>query len=153
MTLYPFSVSDFFGRLLPNPQNAKRGEWDIALGGWLPDWVGGNNGRSVIGPLFDGRQLGNLSQNYGKYDNPVTNAAIDRALTAATPEQAEAAWADASRQVMADVGIVPLLQVKTTYMRSSRLRHCLWSVMGTQCDLTSVWLADADGKSPAGVDR
>ena len=153
VTLYPFSSSDFFGRLLPNPQNAKRGEWDIALGSWLPDWVGGNNGRSVIGPLFDGRQLGNLSQNYGKYDNPVTNAAIDRALTAATPEQAEAAWADASRQVLADVAIVPLLQVKSALMRSSRLRNCLWSVMGTQCDLTSVWLADADGKSSAGVDR
>ncbi|MCJ7591676.1 MAG: ABC transporter substrate-binding protein [Woeseiaceae bacterium] len=153
VTLFPFAVSDFFGRLLPNPQNAKRGEWDIALGGWLPDWVGGNNGRSVLSPLFDGRQLGNLSQNYGKYDNPITNAAIDRALSAATQEQAEAGWADATRQVTADVGIVPMLQVKSTYMRSSRLRHCVWSIMGMQCDLASVWLADAVDESSNKGDR
>jgi hypothetical protein len=29
--------SDFFSRFLPNPENARRGEWDLALTGWLPD--------------------------------------------------------------------------------------------------------------------
>jgi len=31
--LFPYSSSDFWGRLLPNSQNALRGEWDIALAG------------------------------------------------------------------------------------------------------------------------
>jgi hypothetical protein len=33
--------------------------------------------RRLIVPLFDGRQLGN-TQNYGRYDSPLVNAAIDQ---------------------------------------------------------------------------
>ncbi len=141
--LFPYSAADFWGRLLPNAQNARRGEWDIAYTGWLPDWFGSNNGRSVIVPLFDGRTLGNLSQNYGLYNSAAVNGAIDRALAAPTAELAEAAWADAAAHVMDDVAIVPLIERKSGWMRSSRVRNCVWSVLGQQCILTAVWLADA----------
>ena len=46
-------------------------------------------------PLFDGRQLGHISQNYSRYDEPEVNDAIDRALLASTAEAADAAWAEA----------------------------------------------------------
>jgi len=141
--LFPYSAADFWGRLLPNAQNARRGEWDIAYTGWVPDWFGKNNGRSVIMPLFDGRPFGHLSQNYGLYNSATVNGAIDRALAAPTAELAEAAWADAADHVMDDVAIVPLIERKSGYMRSSRLRNCVWSVLGQQCILTAVWLADA----------
>ena len=144
--LFPYSAGDLWGRLLANTQNARRGEWDIALGGWLPDWFGSNNGRSVIVPLFDGRQMGDISQNYGMYDSAYVNAAIDRANAAAHLEQAEAAWADATARVMDDLAIVPLIEKKTCWMRSTRARNCIWNVMGSQCDLTTLWLADAAGK-------
>ena len=139
--LLPFTVADFWGRLLPNAQNARRGEWDVALTGWLPDWYGNNNGRSVISPIFDGRQLGHMSQNFGLYASARTDAAIDRALAATRVADAEAGWAEATRQIMDDVAIVPLIEGKMGYMRSARVRNCRWSVFGAQCDPTAVWLA------------
>ena len=145
--LFPYSAADLWGRLLPNAENARRGEWDLAYSGWVPDWFGSNNGRSVIVPLFDGRSFGNLSQNYGLYNSAAVNGAIDRALAAPTAELAEAGWAAAAAHVMDDVAIVPLIQRKSGWMRSSRVRNCVWSVLGQQCILTAVWLADA---APAG---
>jgi ABC-type transport system substrate-binding protein len=141
--LFPFSAGDLWGRLLANTQNARRGEWDIAMSGWLPDWFGSNNGRSVIVPLFDGRQIGTITQNYGRYDSAHVNAAIDRAIAAPRLDEAEAAWFDATTQVMQDLAIVPVIEKKTSWMRSSRVRNCIWTVVGSQCDLTTVWLADA----------
>ena len=67
--LFQATVGDLYGRLLPDPENAERGEWDLALIAWTPDWFGENNGRSVIPPLFDGRHLGANSTNYGRYHN------------------------------------------------------------------------------------
>jgi peptide/nickel transport system substrate-binding protein len=148
--LFPYPSSDFWGRLLPNVENAQRGEWDLAYTGWIPDWYGANNGRSVIVPLYDGRQLGNMSQNYGRYDSAAVNSAIDRALAAPTADLAEAAWADAVAQIMDDVAIVPLIERKTGFMRSRRVRNCAWSVLGQQCILTAVWLADAAPAKPEG---
>lgn len=150
VALIPYSSADFWGRLLPNVENAQRGEWDLAFTGWVPDWYGTNNGRSVIVPLFDGRPLGNMSQNFGRYDSAGVNSAIDRALAAPTTELAEAAWADATAQVMEDVAIVPLIERKSGFMRSRRVRNCVWSVLGQQCILTAVWLADAAAAGPEG---
>ena len=141
--LFPYSSADFWGRLLINTQNARRGEWDIAYTGWVPDWFGSNNGRSVIVPLFDGRQVGHLTQNYGLYDNAEVNAAIDQALAAPSSELAESGWAQAVARVMEDVAIVPVIERKTGVMLSSRVRNCVWSVLGQQCLLTALWLADA----------
>ena len=146
--LRPYTGAEFWGRLMPDLHNAERGEWDLSLSGWVPDWFGSNNGRSVIVPLFDGRRVGSLSQNFGGYDNPLANAAIDRALTAASLEAAESAWADAAGQVMSDIAIIPLIERKSGHMLGSRVRHCSWSILGDQCDLTQVWLADAPPAAP-----
>jgi len=140
--LFAYSLSDLFGRLLPNAQNAKRGEWDIALAGWVPDWYGSNNGRTVFGPLFDGRQSGHMSMNYGLYANPRTDSAIDQALTARTVEAAEASWVEVAEQVMDDIAIVPLIEKKNSYMTSSRVRNCRWTTVGDQCDFSAIWLGD-----------
>jgi peptide/nickel transport system substrate-binding protein len=141
--LFPYSNADFWGRLLINTQNARRGEWDIAYTGWVPDWLGSNNGRSVIVPLLDGRQVGHLTQNYGLYDSAEVNAAIDSALAAPSSELAESGWAQAVARVMEDVAIVPVIERKSGVMLSYRVRNCVWSVLGQQCLLTALWLADA----------
>ena len=49
--LIPATRLDFYGKYMLVPSTAKRGVWDIAPPGWIPDWFG-NNGRSVIQPLF-----------------------------------------------------------------------------------------------------
>ena len=79
------------------PSTAKRGVWDIAPPGWIPDWFG-NNGRSVIQPLFTKPAPG--SSDYGGYNSPVTNGFVDKALTAKSPAQAAADWRKASAQLM-----------------------------------------------------
>jgi ABC-type transport system substrate-binding protein len=94
-------------------------------------------------PLFDGRQVGHLTQNYGLYASAEVNAAIDRALAAPDSELAETGWAQAVARVMEDVAIVPVIERKTGVMLSSRVRNCVWSVLGQQCLLTALWLADA----------
>ena len=131
---------DLYGRLLTNPETARRGEWDLAMVSWIPDWFGVNNGRSVIPPLFDGRHLGANSTNFGRYHNGAVDAAIDRANTAPTARLAEQAWRDAARRLMDDVAVVPLVDYKVAFARSRRLRSCNWTVLGLNCDATAVWL-------------
>jgi peptide/nickel transport system substrate-binding protein len=149
--LTSYQSGDFWGRLLPNNDTAERGEWDVAMTAWVPDWFGIGNGRSVVMPLFDGRQLGHLSQNHGRYDVAEVNDAIERALLAPTAEGAEAAWAEAVARITEDVAVVPIVERKSGWMRSARIRRCLWSVLGMQCEGQSVWLADAEpGRSGVG---
>ena len=147
--LQPYTQADFWGRLLVNPENARRGEWDLALTNWVPDWFGENNGRTVIEPLFDGRHFGQNTQNYGGYQNRAVNAAIDRAVTAPATALAERAWRNAAQLLMDDVALVPLSEFKSAWGRSQRLRNCTWAVMGLNCDLSSVWLTNAKPEARA----
>jgi ABC-type oligopeptide transport system substrate-binding subunit len=133
--------------LLPDLDNAARGEWDLALVNWAPDWYSRNNGRSVISPAYDGRNLHGLSMNYGGYDSAATNAAIDQALAATGIEAADAAWQRAATQVIDDVGVIPLIEAKRGMLRSTRVRNCLWYSLSDSCDLASLWLVDAGGST------
>ena len=51
MKLVPATQADFYGKYLLTVSTAKRDVWDVAPPGWIPDWFG-NNGRSVVQPLF-----------------------------------------------------------------------------------------------------
>ena len=90
--------------------------------------------------LYDGRLFGH-GLNYGGYRNPLVDAAIDRALAAPSVERAEIAWREAAREAMADVAAVPLIEERISQMLSSRVRHCVWSVLADGCNLTAIWLA------------
>jgi peptide/nickel transport system substrate-binding protein len=134
------TTSDFWARYLAGPESARRGIWDLAIATWWPDWFG-NNGRAAIDVLYNGRNIRPGASNYGGYDNPVVNAAIERALTAATQEESERAWQEAATTVTEDVGVVPLFQTKTVRYKSSRVKNCLMSLWSLNCDFTMVWLA------------
>ncbi|MFP3967284.1 ABC transporter substrate-binding protein [Actinomadura fulvescens] len=111
----------FYGRTLVTPSAARAGSWDVAVPNWSPDWYG-NNGRSVIQPLFDGRTYGPNSTNYGAYDNAEVNSLIDRALQAERPADADALWHAADRLIMADAAVVPFLSPNFPIFRSHRVR-------------------------------
>jgi ABC-type transport system substrate-binding protein len=134
------TTSDFWARYLAGPESARRGVWDLAIATWWPDWFG-NNGRAAIDVLYNGKNIRPGSSNYGGYDNPEVNAAIERALTAATQEESEQAWKEAATAVTEDVGVVPLFQTKTVRYKSSRVKNCLMSLWSLNCDFTMVWLA------------
>ncbi|WP_372506849.1 ABC transporter substrate-binding protein [Actinomadura madurae] len=116
------SGGSFYSGTLSTPARAREGAWDIAAPGWVPDWFG-NNGRSIVQPLFDGRAYGQNSTNYGGYDNPQVNALIDAALTAPDAEHAAGYWQQADQKIMEDAAIVPLLDRAQTLFRSSRVRN------------------------------
>ena len=79
--------------------------WDVAPPGWIPDWFG-NNGRSVVQPLFS--SPGNGSSDYGDYNSPVFNGFVAKALTASSQAVAATYWQKANAQIMKDAAIVPV---------------------------------------------
>jgi ABC-type transport system substrate-binding protein len=140
--LVPTTFGDLLGRLLAYPENARRGEWDMAMDG-LGTPEQGENGRLFISPLFDGRKFGQNSWNCGGYNNPEVNALIDRATTADNIEASKQAWREAARRAMEDVALVPLFECRRAYAHSRRLQNCKWAANSPNCDITSVWLTDA----------
>lgn len=138
--LEPHTASDFYAALLPDSSRARRGDWDLSLGVFTSDWYSRNNGRGHL-TFFDGRQFGSGGvADYGGYDNPDVNAAIDRAISAPSLEVASAEWERAAATIMSDVAVVPLIESKDARMRGARVRNC--ASIGI-CDWSSVWLADA----------
>ncbi|MBO2449880.1 ABC transporter substrate-binding protein [Actinomadura barringtoniae] len=123
--LTPDTNGTFYNTTLVTPADAKAGKWDIAAPGWVPDWYG-NNGRTNIVPLFDGRHYGPNSTNYGGYNNPEVNALIDKALTAKEEDEAASSWAAADKKIMEDAAVVPFMNQKYPIFHSSRVSNALY---------------------------
>jgi peptide/nickel transport system substrate-binding protein len=138
--LTPDTNGNFYGKTLVTPADAKQGKWDIAAPGWIPDWYG-NNGRTNIVPLFDGRAYGPNSTDYGGYDNPTVNALIDRALRAKSLGEAAGIWARADRLIMRDAAIVPLQNQKYPIFHSARVSNALFLPTSRAYDLNQVTLS------------
>lgn len=118
----PDTNGNFYGKTLVTPADAKEGKWDIAAPGWVPDWYG-NNGRTSIVPLFDGRTYGQNSTDYGGYNSPAVNTLIDQALAAKTADEAGKFWAQADKKIMQDAVIVPFMNQKYPIFHSSRVSN------------------------------
>ncbi|MEV5571998.1 ABC transporter substrate-binding protein, partial [Spirillospora sp. NPDC052269] len=123
--LTPDTNGTFYSKTLVTPADAKAGKWDIAGPGWVPDWYG-NNGRTNIVPLFDGRHYGPNSTNYGGYNNPAVNKLIDQALESKNVDAAANSWAQADRQIMQDAAVVPLMNQKYPIYHSSRVKNAMY---------------------------
>jgi peptide/nickel transport system substrate-binding protein len=135
--LIPATGSDFYGKYMYVPSTAKQGAWDIAPPGWIPDWFG-NNGRSVIQPLFTSPAPG--SSDFGGYSSAVTNGLVDKALTATSQAQAATYWRQANAQLMKDAATVPVEVQKWTVFHSSKVQNCVFYFLSLNCDVTKVWL-------------
>ena len=129
----------FYTQYLQNPDATKRGVWDLAAPGWIPDWFG-NNGRSILSPLFDGRNYGPSSNDYGDYNSDATNADIDSALAAKTTADANKFWHMADMQIMQDAVVIPILDEQTSVFHSTRVQNFIFSLFMQQGDMTSVWI-------------
>lgn len=132
-------AADFYTQFLQKTNNATSGKWDIAAPGWVPDWFG-NNGRSVMVPLFDGRNWADGSSNYGGFNDPQVNSLIDQALTAKA-DQAPAAWTAVDQKVMQDAAIVPFMAQMTPWYHSARVHNAIWTPNAANFDFTQLWLS------------
>ncbi len=139
----PEPGSSYFVDLGNSPENAKAGTWDIGQPGWIPDWFG-NNGRSIIQPLFQTNCVVNTN-NYGCYDNPTLNNLIHAAETSTDPAAAASDWAQANSIVMKDAVIVPLTDQQAPYYSSARLENAgsnaiVYAPNIGGPDITNLWI-------------
>ena len=139
LKLVPVPSAQFYTKYLESADASKRGVWDIGAPGWIPDWFG-NNGRSVIEPLFDGRTYGPGTVDYGDYNSTVTNTAIDAALAAKSLADANKYWHQADLQIMQDAAIIPVLNQQTPLYHSARVQNFVFFPFFQQGDPSNVWL-------------
>lgn len=138
--IVPVSQGDYYGKYLNSPSATKSGTWDISEPGWVADWYG-NNGRSFIAVLFDGRTYGPDTVDYGDYNSPAVNSLIDKALVATTPDAAATLWHQADMQIMKDAPIIPIESQSTPVYHSSRVHNAIWSPFSQSYDVTQLWLS------------
>lgn len=140
LTIKTYSQAEYYGALLSDPEKGREGAWDLAEPGWTPDWFG-NNGRTVVQPLFQthGRQG---TTNYGGYSNAKVDGLIAAALEAADPKGAEAMWHEIDVEVMKDLPIVPLLAfaAMTSRYHSKRVKNAIHVPQIQFFDITNLWL-------------
>ena len=134
------SQGDYYGKYLNSPSATKAGTWDISEPGWVADWYG-NNGRSFIAVLFDGRKYGPNTVNYGDYNSSKVNALIDQAESAPTESQAAPFWAQADKQIMTDAAFIPFQTQKVPVFHSARVKNAMWSPFAQSYDVTNLWLS------------
>lgn len=138
--IVPVSQGDYYGKYLNSPSATKAGTWDISEPGWVADWYG-NNGRSFIAVLFDGRTYGPNTVDYGGYNSATVNGLIDQALAAPTADAAAPLWHQADMQIMKDAAFVPFESQSTPAYHSTRVKNAVWSPFSQSYDVTALWLS------------
>lgn len=136
--------SSFFVDLGNSPENNKAGTWDMGQPGWFPDWFG-NNGRTVISPLFQTNCVVNTN-NYGCYNSPTLDGIIKKAEAAPTLAAAGVLWHQADENVMHNAVTVPLLNQLQAYYSSVRVHNVgsvavAWQPNIGGPDITNLWLS------------
>jgi peptide/nickel transport system substrate-binding protein len=135
--------SSFFVDLGNAPVNNRKGTWDIGQPGWIPDWFG-NNGRTVVGPLFQTNCVAN-SNNYGCYSSKTVDSLITQAEKASSVAQAGTLWHQADEQIMKDAVIVPLGDGQAPFYSSARVQNkgstaIVYAPNIGGPDITNVWI-------------
>lgn len=133
--------ADFYTKYLQVPSVAKRGVWDIAVGGWGADWFG-NAATSFFGPLWSGEpSYPPIGSNYGFYNDAKTNALIKQASQAKTTDQAGALWAQADQQVMADAAFYPITNPNQPNYKATQVNNAVYVPAIQNFDPANVWLS------------
>jgi ABC-type transport system substrate-binding protein len=120
-------------------QKVNNTEWDFAQPGWCPDWAG-NAARTFFSPLFDGRTIGDGSTNYGKWNDPKTNADIDAALAEATVEAAAEKWAALDKYLIEKAVWAPVMTGNVYNYVNKRVKNWVYFPFSHQADFTNISL-------------
>jgi peptide/nickel transport system substrate-binding protein len=136
----PMSQGPYYAFMQNAPNSAKANQWDISDVGWIPDWLGPDNARANIVPLFQ-THCSNPTTNDGCYSDPKTNADIAAALKAPDTAAAAPYWVKAGQQVMKDAAIVPLTTLNVVLYASSKVHNLVYNPLSQQWNLTQLWLS------------
>jgi peptide/nickel transport system substrate-binding protein len=131
--------ADFYTKYLQKPDSAKKGQWDLSLAGWAPDWYG-DAALSFFAPLFDGRVLPPTSSNFGLFNDDKVNACIDKASKEKDLATANSDWNQCDHDVMADAAIYPILSPNRAHYFPPHVHNTIYSPVWDMADMTNVWL-------------
>jgi ABC-type transport system substrate-binding protein len=123
-----------------SPDGLKAGHWDITEPGWVPDWYGLTNARSILPDLFDGA-LSFPGTDWGGYDDPAVDALVNQAESATSVSAAGGLWHQADQQVMKDAPFIPFQTQLTALFRSARVHNAIFLPFSEQYDITQIWLS------------
>ncbi len=136
----PTPNADFYTKYLEVPDVAKRGVWDMAVGGWEADWYG-NAALSFFNPLFAGQAaFPPVGSNFGLYTSPTLSGTINQAINATSETTAAAAWGRADQQVMADAPFFPITNPRQPNYHASQVHNAVYIPAIQNFDPTNVWL-------------
>jgi peptide/nickel transport system substrate-binding protein len=122
------------------PNGAKPNQWDISEVGWVPDWLGPNNARANIVPMFQ-TNCTNPTTNDGCYSSKTVDADITSALKAPDTAAAQPYWIKAGQQVMKDAAIVPLTTNNVPLYAGSKVHGLVYNPLAEGWNLTQLWLS------------
>jgi peptide/nickel transport system substrate-binding protein len=105
----PESGATFFTHMGTPSENNKPGTWDLSQVGWIPDWFGGNNGRTVADPFFRTNCVQGTI-NDGCYSNPQVDKLINEAEATPDLSKSNALLHQVDVTVMKDAVIVPIVE-------------------------------------------
>jgi len=139
VTGLPAQDADFYTKYLQNPDSARRGDWDLSLAGWGPDWYG-DAGLSFFGPLFDGRIEPPASSDFGLFNDPTVNKCIDEAKAAKTNDAANAKWGECDRAVMEAAAFFPITNPNEPLYHPPFVHNTIFMPVTQGFDWSNVWL-------------
>lgn len=113
--------------------------WDITEPGWVPDWYGKTNARSILPDLFGSSNF--PGTNWGDFSSKTVDNLVTKAETAPTYAQANTYWQEANKAVMAAAPFVPFQTQLTNIMHSSRVHNALYNPFSAQYNITALWLS------------
>jgi peptide/nickel transport system substrate-binding protein len=133
--------ADFYTKYLQVKSAAQQGKWDVSLAGWGPDWYG-DAALSFFAPLFQGATAYPPNgSNFGFYNNPAVNTAIDAAAKEVDPAKAEADWAAIDKMVMEDAPIFPITSNNQAVYHPAHTHNAVFIPTLQAYDPANVWLS------------
>jgi peptide/nickel transport system substrate-binding protein len=110
-------LGDNYYDVLANPAQAPQLSWSA----WAADWPSAS---TIIPPLFDGR-ANITASSYGNdlsaYNDPVTNKAIDVALSLTDSAEQQKQWSDLDQKIVKQAVAIPMMANKWFFIHGSNV--------------------------------
>jgi peptide/nickel transport system substrate-binding protein len=113
--------------------------WDITEPGWVPDWYGPADARSILPDLFGSSDF--PGTNWGDFSSSTVDNLITKAETAPTLAQATSYWQQANKAVMEQAPFIPFQGQLTNLMRAKTVHNAIYNPFSAQYNLADIWLS------------
>lgn len=113
--------------------------WDITEPGWVPDWYGPNQARSILPDLFDSSDF--PGTNWGDFSNSTVDNLIKQAEAAPTTAKANTLWQQANKAVMEQAPFIPFMGQYTTLIHASSVHNAIYDPFSNDYSIVQCWLS------------